>query len=167
MMRLQMMQKPPVVFTLYDPAKVISQTEYDVKHCSRRAESITRIWCNYARTVLDDAEPCMEANEGAFATLSLASRYKSLSGMEVRNIRRTTGECYELKRGNARLWLSETEAGDVFLDFYPPDGTPGFIEDCTIDLTDFGSDTAAYFISTVFESYEYIVNEYCRQDWHH
>ena len=69
--------------------------------------------------------------------------------------------------GNACLWLSETEAGDVFLSFFPPDRTPGFIEDCTIDLTDFGSDIAAYYIATVFESYEYIVNEYCRQDWHH
>ncbi|MBR5736908.1 MAG: hypothetical protein IKX60_08990 [Bacteroidales bacterium] len=136
-----------------------------MKHSARRAETITRLWLSYVWTVLDDAEPCMEANEGAFATLSLASRYKSLSGMEVRNIRRTTGECYELKRGSARLWLTETEAGDVFLSFFQPQQNPCIREDSTIDLTYFGSDTAAYFIATVFESYEYIVNEYCRQDW--
>lgn len=48
MMRLQMIQKPPVVFTLYDPAKVISQTELDFKTLLAQGGNNHRIWFSYA-----------------------------------------------------------------------------------------------------------------------
>ena len=153
-MCLQMIQKPPVVFTKYDPAKVISHSDLALALNSRRSDAISWLWLSYGRAVLDDVDPCMEANEGAAATIAFTTCYKSLSKMEVNQMR---GSNYELKVGDTSLYLSETDEGDVFLYFFSPEKSFNRTEECRIDLTDFGSDAAAYFIATVFESYKPIV----------
>ncbi len=153
-MRLQMIQKPPVVFTKYDPAKVISHSDLVLALNSRKSDAISWLWLSYGRAVLDDVNPCMEANEGAAATIAFTSCYKSLSKMEVNQM---PGSNYELKVGDTSLYLSETDEGDVFLYFFSPEKSFSRREECRIDLTDFGSDAAAYFIATVFESYKPIV----------
>lgn len=63
------------------------------------------------------------------------------------------GSNYELMVGDTSLYLSETDEGDVFLYFFSPEKSINRREECRIDLTDFGSDAAAYFIATIFESY--------------
>ena len=153
MMRLQIIQKPPVVFTKYEPAKVIDHSELASALGSRRSNTVRRLWLDYGRAVLADVDPCMEANEGAAATIACMSRYKSLSKMEVIHLH---GSNYELKVGDTSLYLSETDEGEVFLYFFSPERSFTRREECRIDLTDFGSDAAAYFIATVFESYESI-----------
>ena len=153
-MSLQMIQKPPVVFTKYDPAKVISHSDLALALGSHRGDAISWLWLSYGRAVLDDVDPCMEANEGAAATIAFTSCYKSLSKMEVNKMR---GSNYELKVGDTSLYLSETDEGDVFLYFFCPEKSINRREECRIDLTDFGSDAAAYFIATVFESYKPLV----------
>lgn len=153
-MCLQMIQKPPVVFTKYDPAKVISHSDLVLALNSHRSDAISWLWLSYGRAVLDDVNPCTEANEGAAATIAFTSCYKSLSKMEVNQM---PGSNYELKVGDTSLYLSETDEGDVFLYFFSPEKSFSRREECRIDLTDFGSDAAAYFIATVFESYKPIV----------
>ena len=156
-MRLQMLQKPPVVFAQYNPAKVISPSELAAALRSQREDAIIWLWLSYSRTVLDDVDPCMEANEGAATTIALASRYPGLSHMEVRKVRSNT---YELRLAGAGLYLSETEAGDVFLYFFSPKKLCNRSDEYRIDLTDFGSEAAAYFIATLFDSYTSIVRLY-------
>ena len=164
---LQMLQKPPVVFTRHDPAKVLGPVDwaYALGRASRRSEVAIWLWMCYGRSILAEVDPCMEANEGAAATLALTRRDKSLSRMEVSRISGETDgfesfpETYEMKIGDARLYLTETEAGDVFLYFFRPDRHP-LREERRIDLTDFGSDAAAYFIATLFRSYESIARYY-------
>ena len=153
-MCLQMIQKPPVVFTKYDPAKVISHSDLVLALYSRRNDAISWLWLSYGRAVLDDVDPCMEANEGAAATIAFTSCYKSLSKMEVNQM---PGSNYELKVGDTSLYLFETDEGDVFLYFFSPEKSFSRREECRIDLTDYGSDASAYFIATVFESYNSIV----------
>ena len=153
-MCLQMIQKPPVVFAKYDPAKVISHSDLVLALNSRRNDAISWLWLSYGRAVLDDVDPCMEANEGVAATIAFTSCYKSLSKMEVNQM---PGSNYELKVGDTSLYLSETDEGEVFLYFFSPVKSINRREECRIDLTDFGSDAAAYFIATVFESYKPIV----------
>ena len=153
-MCLQMIQKPPVVFTQYDPAKIISHSDLALVLGSRRSDAISWLWLSYGRAVLDDVDPCMEANEGAAATIAFTSCYKSLSKMEVKQM---WGSNYELMVGDTSLYLSETDEGDIFLYFFSPEKSINRREECRIDLTDFGSDAAAYFIATIFESYKPIV----------
>ena len=148
-MCLQMIQKPPVVFTKYD-----SHSDLVLALNSRRNDAIFWLWLSYGRAVLDDVDPCMEANEGVAATIAFTSCYKSLSKMEVNQM---PGSNYELKVGDTSLYLSETDEGEVFLYFFSPEKSINRREECRIDLTDFGSDAAAYFIATVFESYKPIV----------
>lgn len=156
---LQLIQKPPVVFTPYDPARVLSPS--DMAFASGRSagvsDAVAWLWISYGRSVLADVDPCMEANEGAAATIAFASRYRSLSRMEVR---RMQDGSHELKLGSARLYLTETEAGDVFLYFFSPEKYFNRREECRIDLTDFGSDAAAYFIATMFGSYDRVARYY-------
>ena len=156
-LRLQMLQKPPVIFTQYAPSQVISPTELAMSRriSSSRKEAISWLWVSYGRSILAEVDPCMEANEGAAATIALTSRYKNLSRMEVSRMHR---DSYELKLGDASLYLTENEAGDVFLYFFSPEKYIYRREECRIDLTDFGSDAAAYFIATMFGSYERLVD---------
>lgn len=156
-MRLQMLQKPPVVFAQYNPAKVIRPSELAAALRSQSEDAITWLWLIYCRTVLGDVDPCMEANEGAAATIALASRYPVLSHMEVRKVRNNT---YELRLADASLYLSEMETGDVFLYFFSPEKNYNRRDECRIDLTDYGSDTAAYFIDTVFSARKRITDFY-------
>lgn len=153
-MCLQMIQTPPVIFTQYDPARVISKSELALALGSRMSDAISWLWLSYGRAVLDDVDPCMEANEGVAATIAFTSCYKSLSKMEVNPM---LGSGYELKLGDISLYLSETNEGDVFLYFFSPEKSFNRKEECRIDLTDYGSDASAYFIATVFESYNSIV----------
>ena len=53
-MCLQMIQKPPVIFTQYDPAKVISQTDksFALVRTSRWSDAISWLWICYSRSVL-------------------------------------------------------------------------------------------------------------------
>ena len=156
---LQMIQKSPVVFTQYDPASVINHTDltFVSGRASHRSQAISWLWLCYGRSVLADVDPCMEANEGAAATLALTSCYKSLSQMDVSHLPEGS---FELRVGDACLYLTETEAGDVFLYFFSPEPCFNRCEECRIDLTDFGSDAAACFIATLFDSYRRIVR-YC------
>ena len=153
-MCLQMIQKPPVIFTQYDPARVISQSELALALGSRMSFAIPWLWLSYGRAILDDVDPCMEVNEGVAATIAFTSCYKSLSKMEVNPM---LGPGYELKVGDISLYLSETNEGDVFLYFFSPEKSFNRKEECRINLTDYGSDASAYFIATVFESYNSIV----------
>ena len=154
-----MLQKPPVIFTQYAPSRVISSTELATSRriSTSRNGAISWLWASYGCSILAEVDPCMEANEGAAATLAFTSRYKSLSRMAVT---RTHRDSYELKLGDASLYLTETEAGDVFLYFFSPDKYYYRREEYRIDLTDFGSDAAAYFIATMFGSYESLVDYY-------
>ena len=156
---LQMIQKPPVIFTQYAPSWVISPTELArYIHCSTsRSEAITWLWFSYSRSILAEVDPCMEANEGADATIRSASSYLSLSQIKVS---RMNDGSYELSNGGTNLYLYETDLGEVFLYFFTPKGYGNQCEDCQIDLTDFGADAAAAFIATVFDSYERIADYY-------
>lgn len=157
-MRLQMLQKPPVIFTQYEPSWVISPSELSrsiITPC--RNEAISRLWINYSQSILAEVDPCMETNEGVEATIKFALRYQGLSQMKV--FRMKDGSI-ELSNGKASLNLCETDSGDVFLYFFPPKVYGNQCEACRIDLTDYGSDTAAYFIATVFDSYERMVDYY-------
>ncbi len=152
-MFLQMIQKPPVVFTQYDPARVISQSELAMVRGSRTRDAISWLWLSYGCAVLDDVDPCMEVNEGVAAIIAFTSCYRSLSNMDVNQIQ---GSGYELKVGDASLYLSETDKGDVFLYFFSPEKPFNRREECRIDLTNFGSDVSAYFIATLFDAYKSI-----------
>ena len=152
-----MIQKPPVIFTQYAPSGVISRSELALALSSRESDAIPWLWLSYGRSVLADVEPCMEANEGAAATVALLSTYPMHSRIDVRPM---PGGYFELKAGDACLYLSETEAGDVFLYFFPPEKCCNRRDACRIDLTDFGSDAAAYFIATLFDSHTSIVKFY-------
>ena len=156
-MCLQMLQKPPVVFAQYNPAAVISPSDLAAALRSPKEDAVAWLWLSYSRTVLDDVDPCMEANEGVEATLAIASRYPSLSHMEVKRVQSNT---YELRQAGACLFISGTEGGDVFLYFFSPEKYFNRREECRIDLTDYGSDAAAYFIDTVFSAYKRITSYY-------
>jgi len=156
--RLQMLQKPPVIFTQYSPSWVISPIELARSlHTTSRSDAISRLWMGYSRSVLAEADPCMEANEGVEATIKYALSYRGFSRM---TLSRLNDYSYELSNGIASLYLCETDSGDVFLYFFPPKGNGNQYEDCRIDLTDFGADAAASFITAVFDSYERIVDYY-------
>ena len=157
-MRLQMLQKPPVIFTQYAPSWVISPTELERSiHIASKSEAISWLWISYSRSILAEVDPCMEANEGVDATIKLASGYQGLSQMKVS---RMIDGSYKLSNGMASLYLSETNSGEVFLYFFPPKGYGNGCSACRIDLTDYGTDAAAYFIATVFNSYERIADYY-------
>lgn len=158
-MRLQMLQKPPVIFTRYEPSWVINPTELasSIYSSASRSEAISWLWISYSRSILAEVDPCMEANEGAAATINLALVSPGLSRMKVF---KTNDGCYELTIGEARLYLCETKAGDVLLYFFSPDRYGNRCEEYRIDLTDYGADAAAYFIATVFDSYKCIADYY-------
>lgn len=157
-MRLQMLQKPPVIFTQYAPSWVISPTELERSiHIASRSEAISWLWISYSRSILAEVDPCMEANEGVDATIKLASGYQGLSQMKVSWM---NDGSYKLSNGKASLYLCESDSGDVFLYFFPPKGYGNRCAVCRIDLTDYGTDAAAYFIATVFDSYERIADYY-------
>lgn len=158
-MRLQMLLKPPVIFTQYAPSWVISPTELSmaIEGSSNRDEAIAWLWVSYSRSILSEVDPCMEANEGADATIKLASSFRCLSRMKAFQM---SDGIYELSNGNANLYLCETDSGDVFLYFFPLTGYGYRCEASRIDLTDYGTDAAAYFIATVFDSYELITDYY-------
>ena len=152
--RLQMIQKPPVVFTQYNPEEAISQADLTSALGLHRSCAISKLWLIYARAVLDDVDPCMEANESAAATIAFTRFYDSLSKMEVHPLR---DFCYELRVEDTSLYLFETDQGDVYLYFFTPEKSLNRREECRIDLTDFGSDAAAYFIATVFAAHDRLV----------
>lgn len=156
-MRLQMIQKSPVIFTQYDPARAISESDRAIALGVRQDDAVPWLWISYGRAVLADVDPCMEANEGVAATLSFSSHYKDLSGMEVIPV---SGKCYKLMLGKATLFLSESAEGDLFLYFFPPGKYINSRETCRIDLTDYSSETAAYFISMLFSVYGRITDYY-------
>ena len=157
--RLQMLQKPPVIFTRYAPSWVISSSELanTIYSSASRSEAISWLWFSYSRSILAEVDPCMEANEGAAATINLALVSPGLYRM---NVSKTNDGCYELTIGEARLYLCETKAGDVLLYFFSPERHGNRCEECRIDLTDYGADAAAYFIATVFDSYKCIADYY-------
>ena len=143
-LRLQMLHKPPVIFTQYAPSWVITPTELAMSRrlSSSRNEAISWLWVGYGRSILAEVDPCMEANEGAAATIALTTRYKSLSRMEVT---RTHRDSYELKLGDACLYLTENEAGDVFLYFFSPDKYYYRREECRLRCS---GHTSVWWITT-------------------
>ena len=153
LMSLRMVQKPPVIFCKYDPASVIGQRELASARVLHGIYAVPRLWLNYANRLIDDVEPCMEANEGVSATIAFASRYKSLKKMQKIHLH---DKDYELRIGERSLFLSESKDGDVFLYFFHPDRNSNRREECRIDLTDFSSSTSAYLIAELFDSYQSI-----------
>lgn len=125
-----MMMKPPVVFGDY-PARSEDWSGPD---------DVMSLWAEYACNLISDAEPCMEANEGALQTISLLACYGSMSGLSV--ARKAAG-IYQLVQNAACLLLRETVDGSVYL----------HIGSEILDLSYYSSDTAAYFIATVFGAY--------------
>ena len=152
-----MIQKPPVIFTQYDPSGVIGRSELALALGSRKSDALPWLWLSYGHSVLAEMDPCMEANEGAAATADLLSAYPMHSRIDVKAM---PEGYYELKAGEACLFLSETETGDVFLYFFSPEKNYNRRDECRIDLTDYGSDAAAYFVNTVFSAYKRITNYY-------
>lgn len=73
-MRLQMLQKPPVIFTQYEPSRAISAEEK--AFAKQHSEALPWLWLSYSRFVLEDNEPCMEPNEGLELTMAYALQYK-------------------------------------------------------------------------------------------
>ena len=145
---LQMLQKPPVIFTQYEPARAISAE--DEAFAKQHSDAIPWLWLSYSRYVLEDNEPCMEPNEGLELTIAYALQYKALKELKVK---RLDAQSYELKLGTASLYLTETNEGDIFLYFFPPEHYCNLREDRRLDLTGYSSDASAYFIATIFAAY--------------
>ena len=83
-MRLQMLQKPPVIFTQYEPARAISAE--DEAFAKQHSDAIPWLWLSYSRHVLEDNEPCMEPNEGLELTIAYALQYKALKELKVKRL---------------------------------------------------------------------------------
>ena len=151
--RLQMLMKAPVVFTQYNPPKVIdSKCVADaLGRSNSKEDAISRLWAAYGRALLSDVDPCMEANEGVRAMLERLSELRrlsenpSLSGMSVCWV---APGCYSIAVNGACLYLYENPCREVFVSF-PLHGA----ETETIDLSDYGSDAAVSFLSTIIGAY--------------
>lgn len=147
-----MMMKPPVIFTLYEPSEVISGEEADsiIRGAFSDSDAFRRLWLHYARTVLSDAEPCMEANDGANATVRALSRKLFSSALYICEVGEGT---FRLELDGHRLFLRETKEGDVLLYFLTTLACLGRGSDeFLLDLSDYSSEAAAAFITTVFSS---------------
>lgn len=147
-MRLQMLQKPPVIFTQYDPARAISAEEK--AFAKQHSNALSWLWLSYSRFILEDNEPCMEPNEGLELTIAYALQYEKLKELKVKRLDK---QSYELKLGKASLYLTETDEGDIFLYFFTPEHYCNQKEDRRLDLTGYSSDASAYFIATIFAAY--------------
>lgn len=147
-MRLQMLQKPPVIFTQYEPSRAISVEEK--AFAKQHSEALPWLWLSYSRFVLEDNEPCMEPNEGLELTMAYALQYKELKDMKVKRLDK---QSYELRLGKASLYLAETDEGDIFLYFFTPEHYCNLREDRRLDLTGYSSDASACFIATIFAAY--------------
>ncbi len=145
--RLQMLMKAPVVFTQYNPTKVIDSSciADALERSSSKEDAISRLWAAYGRAVLSDVDPCMEANEGVRAMLERLSEYPTLSDM---NVRWVAPGCYSIAVNGASLYLYENPRREVFVSF-PLHGA----ETETIELSDYSSDAAASFLSTIIGAY--------------
>ena len=102
-MSLRMIQKPPVIFTQYDPSGVIGRSELALALGSRKSDALPWLWLSYGHSVLAEMDPCMEANEGAAATADLLSAYPMHSRIDVKAM---PEGYYELKAGEACLFLA-------------------------------------------------------------
>ena len=147
-MRLQMLQKPPVIFTQYEPARAISAEEK--AFAKQHSNALPWLWLSYSRFVLEDNDPCMELNEGLELTIAYALQYKALKELKVK---RLDAQSYELKLGTASLFLTESNEGDVYLYFFTPEHYCNLREDRRLDLTGYSSDASANFIATIFAAY--------------
>ena len=147
-MRLQMLQKPPVIFTQYEPSRAISAE--DKAFAKQKTNAVPWLWLSYSRYVLEDNDPCMEPNEGLELTIAYALQYKALKELKVKRLDVHT---YELKLCTASLYLTETNEGDFFLYFFTPEHYCNLREDRRLDLTGYSSDASAYFIATIFAAY--------------
>ena len=157
-MRLQMLQKPPVIFTQYEPARAISAE--DKVFAKQHSDAIPWLWLSYSRFVLEDNEPCMEPNEGLELTIAYALQYKELKDLKVK---RLDAHSYELKLGTASLFLTESNEGDVYLYFFTPEHYCNLREDRRLDLTGYSSNASANFIATIFAAYNK-VKQYCQSE---
>ena len=157
-MRLQMLQKPPVIFTQYEPARAISAEEK--AFAKQHSNALPWLWLSYSRFVLEDNDPCMEPNEGLELTIAYALQYKELKDLKVK---RLDAQSYELKLGTASLFLTESNEGDVYLYFFTPEHYCNLREDRRLDLTGYSSDASANFIATIFAAYNK-VKQYCQSE---
>ena len=157
-MTLQMLQKPPVIFTQYEPSRAISAE--DKAFAKQHSDAIPWLWLSYSRFVLEDNEPCMEPNEGLELTIAYALQYKELKDLKVK---RLDAQSYELKLGTASLFLTESNEGDVYLYFFTPEHYCNLREDRRLDLTGYSSDASANFIATIFAAYNK-VKQYCQSE---
>ena len=155
---LKLVQKPPVVFYLVDPAVAFSSCEIRGLLSRGLGEERTflLLWAQYCRFLLSQVEPCMEANEGAKITVEYLLKGSDSSG--------TTAiwegeDCCILRRGDAVLYLQgAADKGDVMLYFLPPDHDYSYREACRIDLSDYGSDAAAQFVAATLGSWGKVRN---------
>ena len=149
-----MLQKPPVIFTTYEPESAICAE--DKAFALKQSSALPWLWLSYSRFVLEDNDPCMEPNEGVEETIAYVHKYKELKGLKVKRL----GELsYQLKFGNASLYLTETNEGDVFLYFFNPE-RHNIREDGRLELTGYSSDASAYFIATIIAAYNKLKGYY-------
>lgn len=151
MMRLRMTMMPPAVFFPYNPSDVISPEER--AFALRGGFPLPSLWLSLSRRMLEDNAVCMEANGGAEETLSFAARRRDLSGMKVNRCGRG---CFVLTLRGINIYLEGSMEGDLLLFFLDPACRGVRKEEWSLELTGFGSDTAAAFLAAVFGSYEKI-----------
>ena len=150
-MTLSMRQKPPVIFFEYPVAGVIDKeiSEQVEAGAAGRESLFPACWMDYSRSLLASVEPCMEPNEGVEAIVESLIGRSDLPGLAVAWM---TNRICALSLDGRYLYLSETFDGDVLLFFaYPGTRLPGMMTS-RLDLTDYGTETAASFIAAVFRA---------------
>lgn len=150
-MTLSMRPKPPVIFFPFPVERVIDKEICELVEAGVVGREILfpACWMDYGRSLLASVEPCMEPNEGVAAIVDSLAGRRDLPGLSVTWM---TNRICALSLEGRRLYLSETFDGDVFLFFaYPGTRLPG-MSLSHLDLTDYGTETAASFIAAVFHA---------------
>ncbi len=148
-MRLQMQQKPPVIFAAHNPATVISRIERAL--AMEQENALAYLWFKYSSRILEENEPCMEVNDGVKVILSSLVAYRKVSDLTVTPLGQDN---YAIIRGNACLYLSENREGDVFIHFSTTESRGVEKQKYCLDLTGYSSDASAYFIATIIKAFD-------------
>lgn len=157
-MTLSMRQKPPVIFFPFPVERVIDReiSELVEAGVAGREALFPACWMDYGRSLLASVEPCIEPNEGVAAIVDSLAGRRDLPELTVAWM---TNRICALSLEGRCLYLSETFDGDVLLFFaYPGTRLPGMMSS-RLDLTDYGTETAASFIAAVFHAVP-VVNGY-------
>lgn len=149
--------KPRALFNPRDPVTVISAGERESAFRKYHSPSEVRasLWRSYGESLLSLAETSLEANDGASGILKELFLHPVSDGMTVKAIK---GDTYELTFKDSRLYLIDTEEGEVFLSFFSPWNRHFEDEAGRLDLTGYGNTDAGCFLATLLESLETIVH---------